>query len=357
MNRNFWRAKRVFLTGHTGFKGGWLAHWLADAGARVFGYALTPPTEPSLFSVCALRERMTEHVIADIRDLAKLQEALHSAQPEIVLHLAAQSLVHESYVHPIDTYAVNVLGTANVLEAIRRVPGVKVVVSVTSDKCYENLEAAAPFREDDPLGGADPYSSSKGCAEIVTTAYRRSFLAAQGVRVASARAGNVIGGGDWAKDRLVPDFFRAVDAHTSLMVRSPGATRPWQHVLEPLAGYLMLAERLHTDGEVFAQAWNFGPDARDIRGVRDVVETLCRLEPAGRWDTDKRAQVAEAHTLSLDSGKARLKLGWHPRWDLTTALEKTVEWHSAWRRDADMSDFTLGQIRAYEASAGAEGQR
>ncbi len=259
MNRNFWKSKRVFLTGHTGFKGGWLALWLTDMGAEVHAYALPAPTEPNFFTVCNLQAQLKSSTIGDIRDGAALANAMQAAQPQIVLHLAAQSLVRYSYTAPVETYAVNVLGTVNLLEAVRQTPSVKAVVNITTDKCYENREWVWPYRETEAMGGYDPYSSSKGCAELVTSAYRRSFLEPAGIHLASARAGNVIGGGDWAMDRLIPDFLRAIDASQTLTIRSPNATRPWQHVLEPLSGYLALAERLFLEGRDFADGWNFGP--------------------------------------------------------------------------------------------------
>jgi len=254
VNSDFWRGKRIFLTGHTGFKGGWLSLWLQSMGAEVHGYALNPPTVTNLFGVADVSKRMASSVIADIRDASQLTEAMQRAKPEIVFHLAAQPLVRYSFAQPVETYAVNVMGTVHLLEAVRVTSGVKAVVNVTTDKCYENREWVWGYRESEAMGGFDPYSSSKGCAELVTSAYRQSFLASAGIALASARAGNVIGGGDWAADRLIPDFLRAMDAGEILKIRSPQATRPWQHVLEPLSGYLMLAERLYTDGAGFSEA-------------------------------------------------------------------------------------------------------
>ena len=348
----FWQGRRVFLTGHTGFKGGWLALWLADRGAEVHGYALTPPTDPNFFTAVGLERYMASSVIADIRDATALERAMAAARPEVILHLAAQSLVRQSYAEPAETFAVNVMGTVNLLEAVRRTPGVKAVVNVTTDKCYENREWVWPYRENEALGGYDPYSSSKACSELVTAAWRRSFLGANGVHVASARAGNVIGGGDWAVDRLVPDFLRALDAGQPLLVRSPLATRPWQHVLEPLSGYLMLAERLCADGGDFAEAWNFGPDEADARPVQWIVETLCGRETGASWQRDATPQPHEAYTLRLDSAKAHGRLGWHPRWNLQRALESTLDWHQAWKTGANMADFSLRQIREYAKTEG-----
>lgn len=353
ISRAFWRDKRVFLTGHTGFKGSWLALWLTDMGAQVHGYALPAPSDPSLFAVCGLQAHLGTSTIADIRDAASLAQTMQGIRPDIVLHLAAQALVRYSYVAPLETYEVNVMGTANLLEAVRQTPGVKAVVNVTSDKCYENREWVRPYRENEAMGGSDPYSSSKGCAELVTAAYRRSYLAVAGIQVASARAGNVIGGGDWAADRLIPDFLRASDAGKTLIVRSPQATRPWQHVLEPLAGYLTLAERLCTQGGEYAEAWNFGPQETGARTVQWMVERLCARVPGAAWERDSAPQPQEASYLNLDSSKANSRLGWHPRWDLESALEKTLNWHEAWKRGADMRATSLAQIHDYEtATAG-----
>jgi CDP-glucose 4,6-dehydratase len=272
---------------------------------------------------------------------------MQAAQPDIVLHLAAQALVRYSYQQPVETYAVNVMGTVNVLEAVRATPSVKAVVNVTTDKCYENREWLWGYRENEALGGFDPYSSSKACAELVTAAYRQSFLQSTGVAVASARAGNVIGGGDWASDRLIPDFLRAIDANAPLIIRSPDATRPWQHVLEPLSGYLMLAERLFTEDADFAEAWNFGPLDEDARSVRWIVEQLVALRPEVNWHCESSPQAHEAHYLKLDSSKAVQRLQWQPRWRLATALQKTLFWHEAWQNAQDMQTITMAQIQDY----------
>lgn len=347
VNESFWRGKRVFITGHTGFKGGWLALWLANMGAQVHGYSLAPEVAPNLFEVARVREDMGDSCIADVRDGKSLTQQLRAAKPQIVFHLAAQSLVRYGYAQPVETYSVNVMGTVNLLEAVRATPGVRAVVNVTSDKCYENREWVWSYREDEPIGGHDPYSSSKGCAELVTSAYRRSFLEAAGVAVASARAGNVIGGGDWASDRLVPDFLRALDSGKAAVVRSPDAIRPWQHVLEPLGGYLLLAERLYTDGSAFGEGWNFGPGDDDVRPVRWVVDRLVSASRSATWESDRSVGPHEAGYLKLDSSKARYRLGWQPRWRLETALEKTLEWHSAWRNGKDMHAVSLSQIADY----------
>ena len=355
MDRGFWRGRRVFLTGHTGFKGGWLALWLADAGAEVHGFALPAPTEPSLFEAVGVAGVLAGHTIGDIRDSDAVTRAIEAARPEIVFHLAAQPLVRLSYAEPLATFATNVMGTAHVLEAARRVGTVRALVSVTTDKCYENREWDWSYRESDALGGHDPYSASKACAEIVTAAWRTSYSGegypGEGApRIASARAGNVIGGGDWALDRLVPDALRALDAGTTLSVRRPAAVRPWQHVLEPLAGYVRLAERLWDDAGA-AQAWNFGPVEADARPVSWILDRLARALPELRWQVEGAdAGVHEAGLLKLDSARARARLGWAPKWRIGTALDRTAEWHRAWREGADMGAFTRAQIANYEAA-------
>lgn len=350
---SFWSGRRVFVTGHTGFKGGWLSLWLSSMGAEVHGFSLPPPTEPNLFSVGRVAAGMASHTIGDIRDQGALRDALARSRAEVVFHLAAQPLVRYSYENPIETYSVNVMGTVFLFEAIRSVAGVTAVVSVTSDKCYENREWAWGYREIEPLGGYDPYSSSKACAELVTAAYRQSFLSAAGVAVATARAGNVIGGGDWAADRLLPDFLRAIDAGTTLEIRSPNAIRPWQHVLEPLAGYIDLAEHLARTGNGAAEAWNFGPADEDAQSVRWIVEQLVAQMPGAQWvSRQDSGQVHEANYLKLDSSKARSRLGWTPRWRLSEALGKTIAWHQAWRAGEDMRAVSLAQIRTYEESRG-----
>lgn len=348
----FWIGRRVFLTGHTGFKGGWLALWLADMGAEVYGYALQPPTKPDFFTVTGLSSRLSGHTINDIRNAEALTSALQEAAPEIVFHLAAQPLVRYSYEEPAETYEVNVMGTVTLLEAIRKTGGVRSIVNVTTDKCYENREWVWPYRENDRLGGYDPYSSSKACSELVASAWRSSYFNASGTRLATARAGNVIGGGDWATDRLIPDFLRALDAGEQLIIRSPHATRPWQHVLEPLSGYLLLAQALYEQGEAFAGAWNFGPDNRASKPVQWIVEYLCNRTDNAAWACDQRAHHHEANILKLDSTKAGYQLSWDPVWDLPTALDMTVSWHQAWKRGEEMQVFSLEQIRDYQATGG-----
>ena len=346
-----WRGRRVFLTGHTGFKGGWLTLWLQRLGARVYGYALDPATIPNFFGVADIAGSLAGETRADVRDARALCEALCAAEPEIVLHLAAQPLVRQSYADPVATYAVNVLGTVHLLEAARQCLSVRAIVNVTTDKCYENREWIWGYRESERLGGADPYSSSKACAELVSAAYRESFFQQRALGLATARAGNVIGGGDWAPDRLLPDFFRAAQAGAALEVRHPDATRPWQHVLEPLHGYLILAQQLYQHGRQFAGAWNFGPRPEDSRKVRELLNCVSRLVPGTAWKIATGAQPHEAHTLQLDSSKARAELSWSPRWSVTQALEQTVRWHEAWRSGADMNAFSVAQIVDYERAA------
>jgi len=352
---SFWRGKRVFITGHTGFKGAWLSLWLAELGAEVTGFALAPPTEPNLFAAAGVARRI-RHQLGDVTDLSALTGAMKAAHPEIVLHLAAQSLVRLSYDEPVSTYATNVMGTVNLLEAVRQSPGVRVVVCVTSDKCYENRETGQAYREDDPMGGYDPYSSSKGCAELVVSAWRRSFfppdkLGQHGVALASARAGNVIGGGDWAKDRLAPDLMRAFAAGQRPLIRFPSAVRPWQHVLEPLGGYLLLAEKLHAGEPGLAEGWNFGPAPEDAKPVRWVADHLAQLWGEGvGWDETGEHQPHEAGHLSLDCAKARARLGWKPAWNLREGLGRTVTWYKGFARGGDVADLTLSQIRARQGA-------
>lgn len=351
MNDGFWRGRRVLVTGHTGFKGSWLTLILGNAGAVVHGYALAPPTEPNLFTVANAASALATHATDDIRNAERLERALSAAAPEVVFHLAAQPLVRYSYREPLETYAVNVMGTANLLECVRRCTSVRAVVNVTTDKCYENKEWSWGYRENEPLGGRDPYSSSKACAELVTAAFRDSYLAARGVGVATARAGNVIGGGDWATDRLIPDFLRAADAAAPLDVRFPAAVRPWQHVLESLSGYMLLAEQLATPGNSLAGAWNFGPSDEDARPVSWVLDYLRHRVAGTSWRDVRGDHPHEAGYLKLDSSKARTQLGWRPRWPLAKALDMTLEWHRAWREGGDMHAVCLSQIGAHRGEA------
>lgn len=349
VDSTFWRGKRVFLTGHTGFKGSWLSLWLQSMGAAVQGYALEAPTAPALFNEARVAEGMAS-TIGDVRDLAALRACMQAFGPDIVIHMAAQSLVRRSYDDPVLTYSTNVMGTVHVLESARSCASVRAIVNVTTDKCYENREWEWGYREDEPMGGHDPYSNSKGCAELVTSAYRRSFFR-EGVALASARAGNVIGGGDWAKDRLVPDILRAIEEGRPVVIRSPHATRPWQHVLEPLSGYLCLAQHLWTDGPAFAAGWNFGPRDEDARPVHWIVEHLVQHWGEGAsWQLDSGSHPHEAHALKLDISKAAKHLRWQPRWALQDALNHIVAWHRAWRSHLDMHAVCLSQIAEYSQS-------
>jgi len=351
IDADFWRNKRVLLTGHTGFKGSWLSLWLQSLGANLRGVSLTPATEPALFEVARVVEGM-EHCIADIRDFAALKRLMDEFHPEIVIHMAAQPLVRLSYQLPVETYATNVMGTVHVLEAARHSGSVKAIVNVTTDKCYENREWVWGYREDEPMGGHDPYSNSKGCAELVSSAYRKSFLQAAGIAIATARAGNVIGGGDWAPDRLVPDILRALQSHEPVLIRNPNATRPWQHVLEPLSGYLVLAERLYTQGKADAEGWNFGPRDEDARPVQWIAEYLCAAWGNGaKWALQPDDHPHEANYLKLDISKAKQRLQWTPRWTLETALNHITEWHEAWLTGQDMRAVCLNQISQYRANA------
>lgn len=347
---DFWRGRTVFITGHTGFKGAWLSLWLSTLGAKVFGFSLPPPTEPSFFGVCDISNRLAGHSIGDIRDRAALGRSLQEADPEIVFHLAAQPLVRSSYTDPIFTMETNVVGTLNLLELSRGQKNLRAIVNVTTDKCYENRETRTPYKEEDSLGGYDCYSASKACSEIITSAYRRSFLSAQDVRVATARAGNVIGGGDWSQDRLIPDFFKAARSGSALKIRYPDSIRPWQHVLEVSRGYMTLAEKLLSHEDSFAEAWNFGPDPSESNTVGWIVDNLCSLVPNASWLVDESAKPHEAALLTLDSSKSKERLNWRTRWPLSTALAKTAEWYNAYYRGEDMARISLDQIAVFTAA-------
>jgi CDP-glucose 4,6-dehydratase len=351
VDERFWKGKRVFVTGHTGFKGGWLTLWLSVMGAEVVGLSNGRPTDPCLFDVAGLATDVAS-VEADVRDFDSIERAVRDFQPEVVLHLAAQPLVRLSYQDPVSTYATNVMGAVHVLEAVRRVRTVRVVVNVTSDKCYENREWEWGYRENEPIGGRDPYSSSKGCAELVTAAYRSSFFGAlDSAAIASARAGNVIGGGDWGADRLVPDVMRAALSGAPVRIRNPQAVRPWQHVLNSLSGYLLLAQRLWHSRE-FATAWNFGPTESEARTVAWMVERTAALWGSNiQWERDSDEQTHEAHVLKLDSSRARERLGWKPNWELEQGLTATVDWYRAYRDEHNMRAFSLAQIGAYQATS------
>ncbi len=349
----FWQNKKVLVTGHTGFKGSWLSLWLQSLGANVIGYALNPPTQPSLFEIASIARGMTS-ITGDVRDLAKLQSVMAQYQPQIVIHMAAQPIVRYSYENPIETYTTNVIGTANLLEAVRHTESVKVVVSITSDKCYENKEWMWGYRENEVMGGKDPYSSSKGCAELIINAYRHSYFSPQnysahGVALASVRAGNVIGGGDWAKDRLIPDIIRAIQAKQPVLIRNPHATRPWQHVLEPLNGYLTVAEHLWEKGVKYAEAWNFGPNDDDAKPVSWIVKRLTNLWGGGAsWHLDQKEHPHEDHYLKLDCSKAKTLLSWGPKLSLAVTLEWIVEFYQGYLQSKDMRKLTQEQILRFQ---------
>mgnify|MGYP005852932963 CR=1 FL=1 len=351
-SKDFWRGKKVFITGHTGFKGSWLSLWLSHWEAEVTGYSLQPPTVPSLYELARAGENIAS-IIADIRDGNILTQTLQDRAPEIVIHMAAQPLVRESYKDPAATYQTNVMGTVNLLEAVRHCKSVKAVVNVTTDKCYENKEWVWGYRENEPMGGYDPYSNSKACSELVTSSYRNSFFnpndfANHGVALASARAGNVIGGGDWALDRLIPDCIRAFLHGETILIRNPKAIRPWQHVLEPLSGYLLLAQRLYENGPKYAEAWNFGPEDSDARPVEWIVKHLCE-----RWGQGAAYAIVqgnhphEANYLKLDCSKAKSLLDWRPRWNLEKALDMVLKWSLAYKNGADLKQVCLNQIEEY----------
>lgn len=354
MDNNFWHGRRVLLTGHTGFKGSWLAMWLSQLGAKVHGLALAPNTEPSLFHLCSLQDTLASSTIADVRDLKAVCSAVGQAEPEVVFHLAAQPLVRASYVDPVGTYSTNVMGTVHVLEAVRKMPSVRAVVVVTTDKCYQNQEWAWGYRETDPLGGHDPYSNSKACTELVSAAFRQSFFkpnqtSHQGVAIATARAGNVIGGGDWSTDRLLPDVFRAIEAREPVLIRNPQATRPWQHVLEPLRGYLTLAQALFERWPLGADAFNFGPLAEDVWSVGRVVDSVCRrFDDEVIWNQDQNTHPHEAKSLALDIARANHLLGWRPMLDIETALGMTVDWAKGFMAGMGAYEMTLSQIQNFQ---------
>ncbi len=352
IDNSFWRDKKVFITGHTGFKGSWLCLWLSILGARVSGYALEPPTDPSLFELAGVG-KLVSSIIADVRDLERLQAEMTAFAPEIVIHMAAQPLVRDSYTIPVETYAINVMGTVHLLEAVRSCPGVRAVVNVTTDKCYENREWVWGYRENEPMGGFDPYSNSKGCSELVTSSYRSSFFNPQrfsehGVALATARAGNVIGGGDWASDRLIPDIIRSLLAGEPVRIRNPHAIRPWQHVLEPLSGYLTLAQSLYKDGVNYAEGWNFGPADDDAWPVERIVQRMCRQwGKEARYEIDRGGHPHEAHYLKLDCSKAHSCLDWSPRWNLEKTLDTIIAWTESFRAGDNLQQVCLEQIADY----------
>ena len=353
VNASFWYGRRVLLTGHTGFKGGWLALWLQSMGAHLVGYSLQPPSNPNMFSVADVGQGM-DSIVGDIRDLDNLKKVFHSHQPEVVFHLAAQPLVRYSYQNPIETYATNVMGTVNLLEAVRCTGSVKSVVNITTDKCYENKEWIWGYRENEPLGGYDPYSSSKACAELLSSAFRNSFFNPgqfdiHGVAIATARAGNVIGGGDWAQDRLIPDILNSFENGHKVSIRNPNSIRPWQHVMEPLRGYLTLAQHLFEHGPSFGEAWNFGPNEQDAKSVSWIVETMASIWGSGaQWQVDTSNHPHEASYLKLDISKARSRLDWNPALNIREALSLTVDWNRQRLAGADMRQTTMAQLNAYQ---------
>ena len=346
IDQGFWRGKRVFLTGHTGFKGSWLSLWLSSLGAEVKGYALNPPTSPSLFNEAKVSS-IIDSQIGDIRDQDTLHESMVSFNPDILIHMAAQPLVRYSYNEPIETYEVNVVGTAKVLEVARSCSNLKAIINITTDKCYENDGRTEGYKENDPMGGYDPYSSSKSCAELVTSSYRRSFLQEQGVGLASVRAGNVIGGGDWADDRLIPDILRSFEKNKPVIIRNPKATRPWQHVLEPLSGYLVLAQKLYKDQKEYAEGWNFGPNEQDVKPVDWILNKMIVSWPNSSWKLDESSNPHEAGFLKLDISKSKSKLDWNPVWELSHTLERIISWHKAWLNKENMQIVCLTEIKIY----------
>ena len=346
INKVFWQGKRVFLTGHTGFKGSWLSLWLSSLGAEVKGYALPPSTCPSLFDEVEV-EKLIDSQIGDIRDQVKLYESMTHFNRDILIHMAAQPLVRYSYDAPIETYEVNVIGTAKVLEVARSCANLKAIVNITTDKCYENDGRAQGYKENDPMGGYDPYSSSKGCAELVTLSYRRSFFKDLRIGIASVRAGNVIGGGDWADNRLIPDILRSFEKNKSVIIRNPKAIRPWQHVLEPLSGYLILAEKLYQNQEKYSEGWNFGPNDEDAKSVDWILDKMVLKWPGSSWEVDYSPNPYEASFLKLNIAKVRHKLGWKPVWGLNHTLERIVDWHRSWLDKEDMQTICLAEIEEY----------
>jgi len=345
VDKEFWSGKRVFLTGHTGFKGSWLSIWLSYLGASVNGYALLPPTSPSLFNVAKV-DNLVKTQIGDIRDQELLYKSMVNFKPDILIHMAAQPLVRYSYNNPIETYDVNVIGTAKVLQIARSCKNLKAIINITTDKCYENIGLDKSYKETDPMGGYDPYSSSKGCAELVASAYRNSFFDELGIGIASVRAGNVIGGGDWADDRLIPDILRSFQKNKPVIIRNPKSTRPWQHVLEPLSGYLVLAQKLYNNKE-YSDGWNFGPKESDVMPVDWILNKMKKEWPDSSWSLDKDSSPHEAGFLKLDISKAEYKLGWKPIWSLSDTLKKIILWHNAWKNNEDMQAICLAEIEEY----------
>lgn len=356
MNPQFWQGKRVLITGHTGFKGSWLTLLLEIFGAKICGYSLSPPTSPNLFEEADISKNIESH-IGDIRDYNKFKEVIYNFKPEIIIHMAAQPLVRYSYKNPIDTYSTNVMGTVNLFQAVREVGGVKVVVNITTDKCYQNNEWEWGYRENDRLGGHDPYSNSKACAELVASCFRESFFNdssyhEHGCAIASVRAGNVIGGGDWAEDRLIPDILKSFQNNKVVEIRNPHSIRPWQHVLEPLSGYITLAEKLFEHGMNYSEPWNFGPSENDAKSVEYIVKKMSQIWGKSDWHISEAEHPHEANYLKLDCSKARMKLNWRPIWRLDTTLNRIVKWHQAWLNKQDMRAYTINEINEYINDAG-----
>jgi CDP-glucose 4,6-dehydratase len=349
INTNFWQNKNIFLTGHTGFKGSWLTLWLEQLGANITGYALPPDTNPAMFNILQIDKHVKNNIYGDICNEQQLSQAMQEAQPEIVIHLAAQSLVRESYTNPVETYATNVMGVVNLLQAAKKTSSVKVVLNITTDKIYENKERLQGYTENEPLGGYDPYSSSKACSELVSASYRQSFFQQTDTQLATARAGNVVGGGDWAADRLVPDAIRAFTHGNTLTIRNPLATRPWQHVLEPLGGYLLLCEKMYHHPDDYAQAWNFGPVTDEVETVKTLADSLVKMwQDNACWQQDHAHHPHEANALRLNCSKALTILNWKPIWNLQQTLQETINWYKAYYNQHDMLQFTLQQIQSYE---------
>jgi CDP-glucose 4,6-dehydratase len=345
IDKEFWPGKRVFLTGHTGFKGSWLSIWLSHLGCNVLGYALSPDSKPSLFDVAKV-SKVIDSKIGDIRDQELLYESMVGFNPDILIHMAAQPLVRYSYDNPVETYEINVIGTAKVLEVARSCNNLKAIINITTDKCYENVGFDKSYKETDPMGGYDPYSSSKGCAELVAASYRRSYLNDLGIGIASARAGNVIGGGDWASDRLIPDILRSFQNNEPVIIRNPKATRPWQNVLEPLSGYLILAQKIYNNKD-YSEGWNFGPREQDVESVDWILDKMIAEWPGSTWRLDQDSNPHEAGFLKLDISKAEFKLGWKPLWELSLTLKKIILWHKAWKNKEDMHAVCIAEIKEY----------
>jgi CDP-glucose 4,6-dehydratase len=346
ISSDFWRGKKVFLTGHTGFKGSWISLWLTILGAEVRGFSLQPPTLISLFQEANINS-LIDSQIGDIRDKEKLFSSMTSFNPDILIHMAAQPLVRYSYDEPLETFEINVIGTATVLDVARSCSRLKVILNVTTDKCYENDGREIGYNENDPMGGYDPYSSSKGCSELLSSSYRRSYFQSQGIELATVRAGNVIGGGDWANDRLIPDVLRSFEINQPVIIRNPKATRPWQHVLSPLSGYLVLAQKMFKTKEKYAESWNFGPNEGDVKSVEWILNKMCDNWPNSNWELSSDAHPHEAKFLKLNSSKAQKILGWRPIWDIEYALEKIIIWHKSWLNNDDMQSKCILEIKEY----------